>query len=238
MEVERPLIVSADPMHRVSLRTRYSVFVSLGMLLGALEAGWSEERTSIGETMRSFLPPLLPLSYAADRTGASPDAAAMQAAIEGSGLLTVDEPEVPAAAERARQVGRRLMRDSHFSRRVVEAYEGLCAMCGLDVGLVQGAHIYPVSAPGSHDEPWNGLALCGNHHLAFDKHVLGVRPEDFQLVFHHGILDQAETSPAVSALVDGTFEQLAQPAARAVRPRPEMFARRYKFYVDRYEWLV
>ena len=238
VDVDKPLLVSADPMHRVGRTTRFSVFVSLSMLLRGLQAGWSEDETSIGESMRCFLPPLLPLSYSADRDEAPPDAPAMQAAIEGSGLLTAEEPEIPEAADRARQAGSRLVRDSRFSRRVVDAYDGLCAMCGLDVGLVQGAHIYPVSAPGSHDEPWNGLALCGNHHLAFDKHVLGVRTETFEIVFHEEILEQASGSPAVAALIDGTFDRLAQPTERAVRPKPEMFAQRYEFYVDSYEWLA
>lgn len=236
--VDRPLLVSADPLHRIGRTTRFSVFESLPMLLRGLGTGWSEDETSIGESMRCFLPPLLPLSYAADRDGVSPDRSAMQAAITGSGLLTADEPEIPEAAERAREAGSRLVRESRFSHRVIEAYDGLCAMCGLDVGLVEGAHIYPVSAPGSHDEPWNGLALCGNHHLAFDKHLLGVRSEDFEVVLHHKILSQAPASAAVAALVDGTFENLAQPSRRAARPRPEMFARRHDFYADRYEWLA
>jgi hypothetical protein len=162
----------------------------------------------------------------------------MQAAIEGSGLLTAAEPEVPAASQRARRAGSMLVRDARFSRRVVEAYEGLCAMCGLDVGLVQGAHIYPVSAPGSSDEPWNGLALCANHHLAFDRHLVGVHPGTSAIVFRATIVDQMAGSLAVKALVDGTFERLAEPVDESARPRREMFEMRYEFFVDRYEWLT
>jgi predicted restriction endonuclease len=111
-------------------------------------------------------------------------------------------------------------------------------MCGLDVGLVQGAHIYPVSAPGALDEPWNGLALCGNHHLAFDRHVLAVRSDTLQIIFHSMILEQVRSSPAVGSLVDGTFERLAQPKIASARPKSEMFDRRYAFYVDSYAWLM
>lgn len=238
VDVDRPVLVSADPLHRVGRTTRFSVFVSVSMLLRGLKAGWALDETSIGESMRCFLPPLLPLSFAADRDDAQPDARAMQAAIEGTGLLGANESEIPVAADRARHAGSRLVRDSRFSRQVVHAYEGFCAMCGLDVGLVQGAHIYPVSAPGSPDEPWNGLALCGNHHLAFDKHILGVRTEDFGIVFHQEILDQASANSAVAALIDGTFARLAQPSVGSARPKPEMFARRYEFYIDSYDWLT
>jgi len=111
-------------------------------------------------------------------------------------------------------------------------------MCGLGVGLVQGAHIHPVSAPGSHDEPSNGLALCANHHLAFDRHLVGVRPDNSEVVFHGRILEQLPGSPAIRALVNGTFDQLVAPADRGARPSAEMFEKRYQFFADQYDWLT
>jgi hypothetical protein len=235
--VDRPLLVSADPVHRRGRTTRFSVFVSMTLLQAALERGWSEGENAIGESIRCFAPQLLPLSYAADRDDAPPAAFAMQMAIEGSGLLSASTEEIPAAAGRARRAGSRLVRDARFSRRVVEAYEGLCAMCGLDVGLVEGAHIYPVSAPGSYDEPWNGLSLCANHHLAFDKHLVGVDPTTSAIRFHIDIRDQVAQVAAVSAFVAGTFDYLADPTDASAIPRPEMFQMRYDFFLNRYDWL-
>jgi hypothetical protein len=236
--VVRPLLVSADPLLRMGRRTRYSVFVSMGMLRSALETGWSEGHSSDGEVIRVFVPPLVPLSYRIDKEHAVPPAPAVQAAIEGAGLLAADDHDLPAASQRARRAGSTLVRDARFSRRVVEAYDGLCAMCGLDVGLVEGAHIYPVSAPASHDEPWNGLALCANHHLAFDKHLVGVDLKSTEILLHADILDQVPESPAVEAFVGGTYERLAAPRDPAARPRAEMFRMRYDFYVDCYDWLT
>lgn len=238
LAVKRPLLVAFDAYRRLGRTTRFSMFVSVESLRTALEKGWSVGQNTSGETIRCFAPPLLGLSYAADRAGAPPDTSEMQAAIDGSGLLVADEPEIPAAAERARRAGTTLLRDARFSRRVIGAYEGRCAMCGLEIDLVQGAHIYPVSAPGSSDEPWNGIALCGNHHLAFDKHVVGVRSGSLEVLFDHRVLEQVSGSPAVRAFVDGTFSRLAVPVNRAARPRPEMFEKRYAFYADRYGWLT
>ena len=232
--VPRPLVVSADPWRRLGRTTRFSVFAYLSTLHTALEKGWHQDENATGEWIRCFIPSLLPLSYAADQLDAAPETFAMHAAIEASGLLAGPEA---AAAERARRAGSTLVRDARFSRRVVEAYVGLCAMCGLDSGLVQGAHIYPMSAPGSHDERWNGLALCANHHLAFDRHVVGVNPATRKVRFHHTILDQVASSPAVKALVSGTFEHLAEPAEQSARPKREMFEMRYAFFTDRYDWL-
>lgn len=235
--VERPVLVSADPFHRVDRTTRFSVFVSTTTLRTALETGWSEGVNSVGESIRCFAPPLLALSYAADLDQAPPAASAMQAAIDGSGLLAVGEAELPAAAERARRAGSTLVRDARFSRRVIDAYGGLCAMCGLDVELVQGAHIYPVSAPGSHDEPWNGLALCPNHHLAFDRHLVAVDIDTRAIVFHPAVIDQAPGNRAVQALVNGTFDRLAEPTGPGLRPMGEMLRRRYEHYADYYRWM-
>jgi hypothetical protein len=236
-QVERPLLVSADPFKRLGLTTRFSVFVSMASLRAALETGWFAAENAVGESIRCFTPSLLGLSYQADRD-AVPDMPAMQAAIAGSGLLDAPASEIPAASERARRAGSTLVRDARFSRRVVSAYDGLCAMCGLDLELVQGAHIYPVSAPGSHDEPWNGLALCANHHLAFDRHLVGVVPATSDIAFHRTIRDQVSGSPAVRALVGGTFPRLESPADPAAQPRSEMFEWRYDYFPGRYEWLV
>ena len=235
--VDRPVLVSADAAHRLGRTTRFSIFVGVAMLQAALETGWAEGENAVGEPIRCFAPPLLPLSYAADRDDAAPASNAMQAAIGGSGLLDAAEEESEAASERARRAGSVLVRDARFSRRVVEAYDGLCAMCGLDVGLVQGAHIYPVSAPGSHDEAWNGLALCANHHLAFDKHLVAVDPETLEIHVHGDIANQAEGNSAVHAFIQGTFSRLTEPADRSARVRTEMFVRRYAFFVEAYEWV-
>lgn len=237
IRVPRPLVVSADPWRRLDRTTRFSVFAYLSTLHTALEKGWHQDENATGEWIRCFVPSLLPLSYAADQLDAAPETVAMHAAIEASGLLAAPEPEAAPAAERARRAGSTLVRDARFSRRIVRAYAGLCAMCGLDSGLVQGAHIHPVAAPGSHDEPWNGLALCANHHLAFDRHVIGVDPATREVRFHHTILDQFASSPAGRALVTSTFRQLAEPAEHSARPRREMFQMRYAFFTDRYNWL-
>ena len=110
-------------------------------------------------------------------------------------------------------------------------------MCGFDVGLVQGAHIYPAAAPGSPDEPWNGLALCPTHHAAFDRHLVGVNPADGSIHYSKELSSQHSTSPAVASLIGSTYEFLATPADEALRPRRDMFERRYRHFEGRYGWL-
>jgi len=238
IDVSHPILVSADPHHRIGRTTRFSVFVGVGALTDALMWGWAEGTSTIDEQIRCMLPPLLPVSYSADRTKATPPVNEMRAAIDASGLLDPTEPARDAASDRARRVGTTLVRDARFSDAVIAAYDGLCAMCGLQGKLVEGAHIYPVSAPGSSDEVWNGIALCANHHTAFDRHLVAVDPVSFDIVFHAEVGELAESNSAVRAFVDQTFHRLALPRAPALRPRAEMFERRYEHFADHYGWIV
>ena len=56
-----------------------------------------------------------------------------------------------------------------FAFDVFKRYGAVCAACGLNVkGLVQAAHLLSKKLGGS-DDARNGLPLCANHHLAFDR---------------------------------------------------------------------
>lgn len=56
-----------------------------------------------------------------------------------------------------------------FAFDVYKRYGTECAVCGLNVkGLLQAAHLLSKKLGGS-DDPRNGLPLCANHHLAFDR---------------------------------------------------------------------
>lgn len=59
-----------------------------------------------------------------------------------------------------------------FRRRVLTAYENRCAACGIQLGLVEAAHIIPVADTASTDETSNGVAFCALHHSAFDSNLL------------------------------------------------------------------
>jgi putative restriction endonuclease len=67
---------------------------------------------------------------------------------------------------------RRALRDFNFSKRVFTAYAHRCAMCGMQLRLLEGAHILPVADSSSTDETSNGIALCALHHKAYDNSFL------------------------------------------------------------------
>lgn len=69
------------------------------------------------------------------------------------------------------------VRDASFHARVLAAYGDACAVCTVQLRVVEAAHIVPVASPGSTDETSNGLALCALHHRAYDRYLLSVYPD-------------------------------------------------------------
>jgi putative restriction endonuclease len=66
----------------------------------------------------------------------------------------------------------RKFRATDFSRRVLGAYNKTCAACGVQLELIDAAHIIPVADETSTDDTRNGVALCKLHHAAFDRNLL------------------------------------------------------------------
>jgi putative restriction endonuclease len=75
---------------------------------------------------------------------------------------------MPAAqAELRRERVFRNVRDHCFRDRVLELDGHACVACGLQLGVVEGAHII-AHADSRDDRTENGLSLCPNHHAAYD----------------------------------------------------------------------
>jgi hypothetical protein len=237
-EVRRPVVALAEAHRRDDGRTtRWSVFLLLEALLEAEATGWASDVTNSGETIRYLHPVMLPVAITASMNRTEPNDKSIYRSISSLGLLdSVASLDQLPDVERVRRTVSSLVRDSKFSGAVLNAYERRCAMCGLSLGLVQGAHIYPASAPGSRDETRNGLALCANHHLAFDRYLIAVLPESMNVVFNPSVLEHAETDSAVSTFVANTVGSLRR-AASGHAPDPQAFTRRYEHYREHYAWV-
>lgn len=234
---QRPVLVAMDAFRRVGRETRQSLFISLELLVEAATKGWADRVSGSGERIFAFHPKLLPAYVEMVRRGVVSEFPSdhMVDVVDASGLLG---PEDETPAERARRVSVSLSRDAAFARDVVSAYRGLCALCGIDFGLVQGAHILPVHAPGSPDKVWNGVALCSNHHVAFDRHALWIDPQSRRVTLRDDLHRNATINSACHAFVATTFEQLTEPTKADQRPHEKMFQRRYELYSDQYEWAL
>lgn len=156
-----------------------------------------------------------------------PDASAtdLRASAKAASGDEVPVEELPPDVERRTAI-RRIevrVRDARFRSRVVRAYQGRCAICGVGAGLVQAAHIQPV-AQGGPDQVVNGLALCPTHHLALDRGLLTIGDDGSISVSEiraRGLgLTTAETAEFQATLAD----RLAQPEPSELRPAAEHIA--------------
>lgn len=95
-----------------------------------------------------------------------------------SGLATrttiTPPPPIPTDRQRILRTIHALERSGSFSKRVLDAYDQACAFCGLQLKVLDAAHIIPVADEKSTDDTNNGLALCPTHHRAFDRGILGI----------------------------------------------------------------
>jgi putative restriction endonuclease len=91
-------------------------------------------------------------------------------------LDTLTESQIVTVEDQERRVVlsqmARKYRATDFRRRVLGAYDHRCAACGIQLELIEAAHIIPVAAPTSTDETKNGIAFCKLRHAAFDRNLL------------------------------------------------------------------
>lgn len=165
--------------HSESLGSSPSFQINESSLRQALLTGFAPYVKANNETAIAFRPDFMgtyiqflePLHD----SGAIPAEAAVLAQIsdDPEEINEVEiEQEVAAERQRALTSTWRAVRAIDFRKRVLTAYSSRCAMCGLQLRLIEGAHILPVDQPESHDHTSNGIALCVLHHRAYDRGLL------------------------------------------------------------------
>ncbi len=95
------------------------------------------------------------------------------------------------------------LRDISFRKRVLTAYGFRCAICGIQLRLVDAAHIVPVHHENSTDETRNGLALCALHHRAYDQALITVG-EDYGVV-----ISQSQISKLKQLKLDSGLDEFS-----------------------------
>jgi hypothetical protein len=230
----QPVLVGMEAEARLGRSTRQSLFIPLWLLEQAAASGWSEHHSTSGELIIGFHPALLPAYIEARRGGVNIESKQVADISQASGFLADSEE---TAVERARRGISALVRRAKFGKDVVTAYADRCAMCGINFGLVEGAHIYPVQAPSAPDAIWNGLALCGNHHAAFDRHLVWIEPRTRAISVHPVIRSAADQDSTARNFVDVTLPQLRSPGSHHDEPRADMFTKRYEYFENKYNWV-
>jgi len=114
------------------------------------------------------------------------------------------------------------LRDVSFRKRVLTAYGYHCAVCGIQLMLVDAAHIIPVNHENSTDETRNGLTLCALHHRAYDHALIAVG-EDYSVLLSKNQIKELKHLDLYSGLA--SFSQGLRPIILlppAVSDRPHV----------------
>ena len=72
---------------------------------------------------------------------------------------------------------KRFKRDAGFKDRIYDVYGGRCAICSIQLELVEAAHIIPHSHEKGTDDIKNGVCLCALHHKAFDNGLIYIKDD-------------------------------------------------------------
>lgn len=98
----------------------------------------------------------------------------LKALVEKSDLLDNENEDGEFESEEGKLTitHSRQKRDPNFRKKVYDAYDNKCAMCGIQLELVEAAHIVPHSHEKGTDEIDNGICLCSLHHTAYDKSLI------------------------------------------------------------------
>ncbi|HRW47901.1 MAG: HNH endonuclease [Caldilinea sp.] len=117
------------------------------------------------------------------------------------------------APERQRVVSTvaRLTRAADFRRRILQAYSATCAVTGLQLRLVDAAHILPVGADGSSDMTANGLCLSPTFHRAFDSALIYLDETSYTMHLNTRRVEELRGEG-----LDGGVEQLAAHLGRRI----------------------
>ncbi len=122
----------------------------------------------------------------------------------------------------------RRLHQQKFRSRVLRAYRSRCAVCRLKHSeLLDAAHILPDSDPRGEPIVQNGLALCKIHHAAFDRHILGIRP-DFRVEIRADILREVDGPMLKYGLQEMDGADIILPTSKGQRPRVDFIEARYE----------
>jgi putative restriction endonuclease len=227
------VFVSFDPLEHQAFGASPSVQIPLIELQHAASTGiraFDRPRTDGVERVfvvpSDFLADHVRSLFKLEREGEVVTGAVREAVLTGA-LSRAPELEPPPPADRARVLREALqyVRDRRFSRDVRVAYGGRCAFCGINAGLIDGAHIVPVAADGE-DSVWNGLAACPTHHRAFDDHLLEV-DETYRMSVNDQLLEaRSGTAFDRETLLHGVGAQIRLPPDERLRPSPRLLRER------------
>ena len=166
---------------------RFSLYTRLSALRRASAEGFDSYVDTSGQTVLLFKSDYLALyienvDFIHRATGR-----ALQNIVDVYGATpvgTVPERRVTIARRRVQLTHTQYARSPQFRQEVLSAYGNRCAMCRLQLELVEAAHLVPHAHPKGFDIVENGVALCALHHRSLDTALLYI-DGDYRIRLNH-----------------------------------------------------
>jgi putative restriction endonuclease len=132
--------------------------------------------------------------------------------------------DIPAGPRRTvlQRINRKV-RDARFRQNVLTAYGNRCAVSGMQLDLVDAAHIIPVDHERGTDELKNGLCLSALHHRAFDNGLIGIKRDYSVIINERGmsVLRSIGWDGGAAEFKASLRDQILLPARRTHYPDPD-----------------
>jgi len=179
--------------HRTFSTQSPSIQININALREAVRDGFAFTRKGNDEIAIGFRPDNI-LAYSLNSEGlheSGADTDVSDLLIKAGRFETPSESELAVVPEERRRLitkVSRLARDSDFRRKVTVAYDRKCCVTGLQLRLVDAAHILPVGTAGSTDDVTNGLCLSPTYHRAFDRGLIFLT-NDRRMVINESMRD-------------------------------------------------
>lgn len=152
------------------------------------------------------------------------------------GLDAVVPTEVSSELERryVQRLTRQRVHQPLFRAMVIDAYRRKCAVCALShAELLDAAHITPDSAEEGVPVTSNGLALCKIHHAAYDKFIIGIRP-DLTIAVATKVLEETDGPMLRYGLQSFHGQKLRSlPSRKRDQPDPQRLELRWAEFLPR-----
>ena len=154
-----------------------SIQIKIKTLRDAVRDGFAYSRKGNDEIAIGFRPDNI-LAYALNAESMHESGAdariltALEKITRQESLTPAETAAIPTERKRILAKVSRLARDGDFRRKVTVAYDRKCAVTGLQLRLIDAAHILPVGADGSTDEVSNGICLSPTYHRAYDRGLI------------------------------------------------------------------
>ena len=162
-------------VRRSRMTRRFSLYTRLTNHVRASSTSFAIHKDSAGQNVLSFRSEFLGLYVSNTEAMHMATERALHNLVRVYGANRsgdVSRRSVTVARQRIDVVHRQYARSPQFREAVLEAYENCCAMCGLQLELLEAAHLVPHAHPSGLDIVPNGIALCALHHTALDSRLL------------------------------------------------------------------